>query len=183
MIRVFVLALALAGSTQAFAQGAAKNEVSEKTLRILKNLAWQSLPSKIIQPDRSVVEIDKSDPSKIIIPDTEARDIIKGAYLTARAHRCDLQELVVANRDAILMREKQRNKWSSAQLQYINSLHLYTVQLLVGKVQVSEGDQPKPDFDPKTAQMPADNIAQCSDKEKQDILAAVEANEKQVRKS
>jgi hypothetical protein len=153
--------------------------VSEKTLKTLKLLAWQSLPSKIILADKRVVEIDKSDPKQIIIPDEDAQRIIRVAHLTARAHQCDLQELVIANRDALMKAEKALNKWSESQLHYINTLHLYTVQLLVGKIEVAEeGKDPTAAPPPKPAETP-----QCSESEKKEILAAVEANEKKAGKS
>lgn len=183
--RSICFAITLVSASVAVAQTqAGKNEVSEKTLKTLKALAWQSLPSKIIYGDKRVLEIDKSDPSKVIIPDADAREVIRSAHLTARAHKCDLQELVIANRDALLLRYKNTGKWNESQLQYINALHLYTVQLLVGKVEVVDADKARADFDPKTAPLPsAGNVGNCNDKEKQDILSAVEANEKLVGKS
>lgn len=185
ILRSILLAFSLLSASLAWAQAQPpKGEISEKTLKTLKALAWQSLPSKIVLNDKRTIEIDKSDPAKIIIPDADAREVIKVAHLTARAHKCDLPELVIANRDALLLREKAKNKWSESQLQYINALHLYTVQLLVGKIEVVDADKKKPEFDPNgKAPMPADTVAQCTDKEKQDILSAVEANEKLVGKS
>ncbi len=153
-------------------------EVSDKTLKTLKVLAWQSLPSRIVQSDRKVVEIDKSDPSKIIIPDSDAREIVRTAYLTARAHKCDLQELVIANRDALLQREKKTGRWSEGQLQYINTLHLFTVQLLLGKVEAVDAGKPRVEYDARNA-----NPIVCNEKEKQDISSAVEANERAPGKS
>ena len=148
-------------------------EVSDRTLKTLKALAWQALPDRIAQNGQTVVEIDKSDPAKIIIPDADARKIIREASLTARAHQCDLQDLVIANRDALLLREKQTGRWTAAQLQYINTLHLFTVQLLLGKVDVVDA---RPD-----AALPPP--MRCNEKEKQDISSAVEANERLVGKS
>jgi hypothetical protein len=184
-LRSFCFAVTLLSASIAVAQTQpGKNEVSDKTLKTLKSLAWQSLPSKIIYGDQKVLVIDKSDPSKIIIPDADAREVIHSAHLTARAHKCDLQELVIANRDALLLRYKNTGKWSESQLQYINALHLYTVQLLVGKIEAIDADKARVDFDPKAAPLPqATNVGNCNDKEKQDILSAVEANEKLVGKS
>lgn len=157
---------------------APKAEVSEKTLKTLKQLAWQSLPTKIVMSDQRTVVIDKADPSKIIIPDPEARDVIKLAHLTARAHKCNMQELVIANRDAILKREKAKNKWSESQLFYINALHLYTVQLLVGKVGELDADKPKPQYqtNPNVPIPEGEKFAACNQKEKDEIQKSVEAN-------
>ncbi len=184
ILRSFCFALTLFSASVSVAQTMTmKNDVSEKTLKTLKALAWQSLPSKIIESDKKIIEIDKSDPSKIIIPDADAREVIHAAHLTARAQKCDLQELVIANRDALLLRMKKTGKWSESQLQYINTLHLFTVQLLVGKIEVKDASKSVADFDPKTAPMPKENVAACSEKERQDILSAVEANEKLIGKS
>ncbi len=172
-------ALGLASAGAAVAQDK-KDGVNPKTLKTLKTLAWQSLPSKIILADKRVVEINKSDPSQIIVPDEDAERIVRAAHLTARAHQCDLQELVIANRDAIMKAEKAKNKWSESQLHYINTLHLYTVQLLVGKIEVAEEGK----GDKQGASAPAKPAAvQCSDNEKKEILAAVEAYEKLAGKS
>lgn len=183
MVRSFFFAVTLLAASVAAAQTPAKSDISDKTLRTLKALAWQSLPTKIIQSDNTVVEIDKSDPSKIVIPDADAREVIRAAHLTARAHKCDLQDLVIANRDALLLREKKTGRWSSSQLQYINTLHLFTVQLLVGKVELVDSEKAKTDFDPKAAPMPETNTKACNEKEKQEISSAVEANEKLLGKS
>ncbi len=184
LVRSLVLALALLSAPIAVAQTPTpRGDLSDKALATLKALAWQSLPSKIVQSDNRVIEIDKSDPSKIIIPDADAREVIRAANLTARAHKCELQELVIANRDILLLREKKTGKWTESQLQYINTLHLFTVQLMVGKVELVDEERVKQDFDPKTAPMPPANTKTCNDKEKQDILSAVEANEKLLGKS
>jgi len=174
ILRSFCLAVSLLYASVAVAQTSeATAEVSDKTLKTLKALAWQSLPSRIVLSDRTVIEIDKSDPSKIIIPDADAREIIREARLTARAHRCDLQDLVIANRDALLLRERKTGHWTESQLQYINTLHLFTVQLLLGKVEAV-------DARPAVA-MPSP--VTCNEKEKQEISSAVEANEKLLGKS
>jgi hypothetical protein len=174
ILRSFCLAVSLLYASVAVAQTSeATAEVSDKTLKTLKALAWQSLPSRIVLSDRTIIEIDKSDPSKIIIPDADAREIIREARLTARAHRCDLQDLVIANRDALLLRERKTGHWTESQLQYINTLHLFTVQLLLGKVEAVDA---RP-----AAAMPSP--VTCNEKEKQEISSAVEANEKLLGKS
>ena len=171
ILRSFCLGISLLCASAAVAQTPEPAaEVSDRTLKTLKALVWQSLPGRITQSDQTVVEIDKSDPSKIIIPDADAREIIREAGLTARAHKCDLQDLVIANRDALLNREKRTGRWTAGQLQYINTLHLFTVQLLLGKVDVVDA---KP-----SAAVPSPMI--CNEKEKQDISSAVEANERLV---
>ncbi len=179
----FALTMGLACISIAHAQSR-QAEISDKTLKTLKALAWRSLPSRIVISEKVVVEIDKSDPAKIIIPDEDAREIVRVAHLSARARSCDLNELVLANREALLRREKARKKWTEAQLQYINSLHLYTVQLLIGKIEGADGEKPKlPRDSAAKAPMQPDNSSACNEKEKQDISSAVEANWKLGGKS
>ena len=174
ILRFFCLAVLLLYASIAAAQtSGTTGEVSDKTLKTLKALAWQSLPARITQSDSAIVEIDKTDPSKIVIPDADAREIIREAHLTARAHRCDLQDLVIANRDALLLREKKTGRWTDSQLQYINTLHLFTVQLLLGKVEAVDA---KPN-----AGIPSP--ISCNEEEKQEISSAVEANERLLGKS
>jgi hypothetical protein len=146
ILRSFCLAVSLLCASVATAQTSeATSEVSDKTLKTLKALAWQSLPSRITQSDKTVVEIDK----------------------------CELQDLVIANRDAILLREKKTGRWTESQLQYINTLHLFTVQLLLGKVEAVDAKS--------NAALPSP--VACNEKEKQEISSAVEANEKLLGKS
>lgn len=173
ILRLFCLTFFLLCAHAAGAQTLdATGEVSDKTVKTLKALAWRFLPSRVVQAGRGVIEIDKSDPSKIVIPDVDAREIIREAGLTARAHKCELQDLVIANRDAILEREKKTGRWTEGQLQYINVLHLSTVQLLLGRVDVVDA---KPGA--------VSSAVTCNEKEKQDISSAVEANEKLLGKS
>ena len=174
ILRSFCLAVSLLCTSVATAQTLdATSEVSDKTLKTLKALAWQSLPSRINQSDKAIVEIDKSDPSKIVIPDADAREIIREAHLTARAHKCELQDLVILNRDALLLREKKTGRWTESQLQYINTLHLFTVQLLLGKVEVVDAKS--------NADVPSPVV--CNEKEKQEISSAIEAHERLLGKS
>jgi hypothetical protein len=175
--RAFWFAFALLPALIAAAQDSGPDTgVSETTLKTLKALAWQSLPTKIVQGGAKVLEIDKSDPSKIIVPDADAREVVEAAHLTARAQRCDLQELVIASRDALLSRMKKTGRWSESQLQYINTLHLFTVQLLAGKTGAGEAEKPRAADSAGSAPLVIDTP--CSDAEKQDITSAVEARER-----
>ena len=177
IFRAFCFAFALLPASIAAAQDPAPDAgVSETTLKTLKALAWQSLPTKIVQGGTKVLEIDKSDPSKIIVPDADAREVVEAAHLTARAQKCDLQELVIASRDALLLRMRKTGRWSESQLQYINTLHLFTVQLLAGKNGAGEAEKPRA-ADGAGSEPPASDAA-CSDAEKQNILSAVEARER-----
>ena len=174
ILRSFCLAVSLLCASVAAAQTLeASGDVSDKTLKTLKALAWQSLPSRITQSDKIVVEIDKSDPLKIVIPDADAREIIREAHLTARARKCELQDLVIANRDALLLREKKTGRWTEKPASVHQHPAPFTVQLLLGKVE---------DVDAKSnAAVPSPVV--CNEKEKREISSAVEANERLLGKS
>jgi hypothetical protein len=178
MVRSLFFVIALLASTLAAAQPqAVETDISDKALKTLKSLVWRSLPARIFQSENKFLEIDKSDPSKIVIPDAVAREVVRAADLTARAHKCDLQDLAIANRDALILREKKSGRWTESQLQYIDSLHLFSVQLLVGKVEAVDAGHWL------TLTAPSANTSVCNEQEKLDILTAIEANEKRFGKS
>lgn len=183
MVRSFFFLITLLASTFAAAQQqAVETEISDKALKTLKALVWRSLPDKI-QSENKLVEIDKSDPSKIVVPDTVAREVVRAANLTARAHKCDLHNLALANRNALLLRERNTGRWTESQLQYIDTLHLFSVQLLVGKVEAIDASHWRPAYDSKALPTPSANASICNEQEKLDILTAIEANEKRFGKS
>ncbi len=181
IFRASFIALALLAASSAAQAQTVQTTIGEKMLRTLKALAWQSLPTKIVQSDGRILEIDKSNPSKIIVPDDEAAEVVEAARLTARAQKCGLQDLVIANRDALLLRMRRTGKWNEGQLQFVNALHLFTVQLLAGKI----GDEREKPVTAAGETMPAPpaEVSACSEEEKQGISAAVEANEKLPGKS
>jgi len=184
MVRSLFFVIALLASTLAVAQPqAVETDISDKALKTLKALVWRSLPEKIIQSENKSLEIDKSDPSKIVIPDAVAREVVRTANLTARAHKCDLQDLAIANRDALLLREKNTGRWTESQLQYIDSLHLFSVQLLVGKVEAVDAGHLRSAYNSRSLPTPSANTGICNEQEKLEILTAIEANEKRFGKS
>jgi hypothetical protein len=58
--------------------------------------------------------------------------------LTAHAQICDLPDDQVKNYHSLMLREQLSKKWTPQQLVYINQLHLTTVMMLVGKLQIVE---------------------------------------------
>jgi hypothetical protein len=183
MVRVLFFVITLFSTSLAAAQTpAVEADISDKALRTLKSLVWRSLPAKISLSENRFLEIDKSDPSKIVIPDAVAREVVRVASLTARAHKCDLQGLAISNRDALLSRERSTGRWTESQLQYIDTLHLFSLRLLVGKVEAANADRWPPVYDSKSLQMPSANTSICDEQEKRDILTAIQASQKLVGK-
>ena len=139
---IAVLALATLGSTgQAAAQ-----EMSENAVQTLMDYAWSLTPDRFTKPDGVVIEVDRNNRKGTEVPMDAARDVIKAGRLSAHAQTCDLKEEHAANYRSFMQREAAKSKWTEQQLLYMNQLHLVTVMLLTGKLQVIEredGKEPK----------------------------------------
>lgn len=127
------LALILSVSMPASAQG-----LSEKAVKTFMNYAWSLTPQKFTKPDGTSVLIDKTKKDEVVVPVQKAREVIMAGRLTAHAQICDLPEAQVANYQSLMRRTQQVEKWTPQQIIYINQLHLTTVMLLTGKIQLVE---------------------------------------------
>ena len=122
---------------------ATAQELSEKSVRTFMDYAWSLTPQKFTKPDGSSVLIDKANRDKMTVPVDKGRQVIMAGRLSAHAQICDLLQEQVQNYRSLMLREEQSNKWSPQQLIYINQLHLTTVMLLAGKIQLVEKDGEK----------------------------------------
>ena len=111
-------------------------ELSERSVKTIMNYAWNYTPDKFTPPSGKTVFIDKKNREKMTIPVKKGRDVIKVARLTAHAQICDLLEDQVKNYRSLMLREQKSKKWTPQQMVYINQLHLTTVMMLVGKLQI-----------------------------------------------
>ncbi len=127
-------AVAALGSTSASAQ----KQLSDRSVRTLMSYAWSYTPDKFTAMDGKTVFIDKKNREKMTVPLEKGRQIIMAARLTAHAQICDLTEDQINNFRSLMLREKRSKKWSPQQMVYINQLHLTTVMMLVGKLQIVE---------------------------------------------
>ncbi len=125
--------LLAAAFTSAHAQ-----ELSNQSVKTIMSYAWSYTPDKFTPPSGKTVFIDKKNREKMTVPVDKGREIIKVARLTAHAQICDLSEDQVKNYRSLMLRESRSKKWSPQQLVYINQLHLTTVMMLVGKLQIVE---------------------------------------------
>ena len=122
----------------ATAASAAAQELSDRSVKTIMSYAWSYTPDKFTPPNGKTVFIDKKNREKMTVPVPMGRQVIKVARLTAHAQICDLTEDQVKNYRSLMLRENQSKKWTPQQMVYINQLHLTTVMLLVGKLQVVE---------------------------------------------
>lgn len=130
---VFGLVLFVSFAVPAAAQG-----LSDKAVTTFMRYAWDMTPQKFTKPDGTSVLIDKAKKDEVMVPEDKAREIILAGRMTAHASMCDLPEAQVANYQSMIRRERASKKWTEQQLIYINQLHLTTVMMLTGKIQLVE---------------------------------------------
>lgn len=116
-------------------------QLSDSSVKTLVSYAWAMTPAKFTAPDGKVIEVDKSKPNDVIVPIDVAREVIRVAYNSAQAERCNLEEEQRANYETLMKRERTK-KWTDQQLLFIHELHLFTVMFQNGKLKVvaTEGD-------------------------------------------
>ena len=138
--------VALAGVICALAPAALAQDISDKSVEAFMEYAWSMTPAKFTKPSGAVIEINKKEREKIVVPVDTARDVIRAGRMTAHAQLCELPDLQVLNYRSLMKRESDKKKWSEQQMIYVNQLHLTTVMLLTGKIQLVEqeggGKQP-----------------------------------------
>lgn len=125
---------------------ASAQELSENSVQTLMDYAWSLTPDRFTKPDGVVIEVDRNNRKAAEVPMEAAREVIKAGRLSAHAQTCDLKEEHAANYRTFMQREAAKKKWTEQQMLYMNQLHLVTVMLLTGKLQVierEEGKEPK----------------------------------------
>ncbi len=172
---LLVAALVMTSGGPVWAEENAK-KLSDKAVSKIMALAWQLMPGKIKTEDGNVIKIDRKNPKDVIIPMEDARRIIMTARLSAHAQICDLRDLQVANYRALMKQEIARKKWNRKQIVYINQLHLFTVMLVLGNVNVRrEGEENKP--------LPAPKKQVCTEAQRKQVKEKIEAFLKTAAKS
>jgi hypothetical protein len=119
-------------------------DLSDRTVALLMEYAWQITPNRYVTPEGKVIEVDKSKRARVAIPAESARDIIRVARRSAHAQICGLEEEQLANFRTLMRREQAKATWTDQQMLYINQLHLFTVMTLTGKVKAEAGDRNLP---------------------------------------
>ncbi len=116
----------------------AQKQMSDRSVKTIMDYAWSYTPDKFTPPDGKTIFIDKKQRDKMTVPVPKGREVIMTARLTAHAQICELAEEQVQNYRSLMLREEESKKWTEQQMVYINQLHLTTVMMLVGKLQVIE---------------------------------------------
>jgi hypothetical protein len=147
-------------------------EISDKAVKSFMEYAWSMTPAKFTKPDGKTIEIDKKNRTTVEVPQDVARDIIKAARLSAHAQTCNLPEEQVLNYRSLMKREENKKKWSEPQMIYINQLHLVTVMLLNGKLQLVETQDGK---EPKIIEEPKQKVATCTDEQAKKVKELITA--------
>jgi hypothetical protein len=156
-------------------------ELSMKSVKLITGFALTTIPSEIKQPDGKMLKIDRSKLDKILVPLEDARRIIIVARNSAHAQSCDMLDLQADNYLAMINSERAKNKWTPEQLLFINRLHLFTVMWLTGNVKFLEKDGKK---EPTViSQSKAPEKKACTDQDKAQIKATIDAYVKSVQKS
>lgn len=131
--------VALAGqSTSVQAQG---KDLSDKSIQTLMDYAWAITPAKFTLPSGKEIVVDLNNRAAAMIPLESAREVVKTGRLSANAQICDLKEEQGANYQTLMAREQAKNTWNDQQMLYISQLHLLTVMMLTGKVNVVAKDE------------------------------------------
>lgn len=166
---------------------ASAQQLSEKAVRTFMNYAWSLTPARFTKPDGTSVLIDKTKRSEVEIPVDQARDVIMAGRLTAHAQICELFEEQVGNYKSLMRREQGSGRWSDQQMIFINQLHLTTVMLLTGQIQVKQNESGEKDVEVKKRKSA---IKTCTDEQRArvkkrvvDYLAAEPKSKKKAAKT
>ena len=156
-IVLFFVAIAM-NSVVASAQ---KNQPSKRVINYLSKLALVQVPNKIKDKNSGkIVEINKKDINRVVVPEQDAIRIIKVGHLSGKAQLCGEVAYQVANYQALMKAERAKNKWTPAQIIFINRLHLMTVLMTTGQLSISD----KPSTEAERASI-AKKLAEQSKKE------------------
>lgn len=167
----FVMAIALAGVVAGAAPAGAQ-DISEKAVKSFMDYAWSMTPAKFTRPDGKAIEIDKKNRAAVEVPVETAREVIKAGRMTAHAQMCELPEDQVLNYRSLMKREEDKKKWSEQQMIYINQLHLVTVMLLNGKLQLVEKEDGK---EPKIVEEGKQPVKTCTDEQRKKVKELITA--------
>jgi hypothetical protein len=159
-----------------------KGGLSDSAVRVLMTYAFSIIPDQQPGPDGKPVKVDKSDPNVFLIPDEDARRVIRAATRSAYAEACQLENLALANYQAMMQSEIAKKIWSEQQLLMINALHKFSSSYFSGNAKITEvPDAGDPGATAGEAQpgQGADLVApkrpQCPPEQKQKVENAINA--------
>lgn len=119
-------------------EGDKKGGLSDSAVRVLMTYAFSLIPEAQPGPDGKPVKVDKTDPNVFLIPDEDARRVIRAATRSAYAEACQLENLALANYQAMMQSEMAKKVWSEQQLLMINALHKFSSSYFSGNAKITE---------------------------------------------
>ena len=159
-----------------------KGGLSDSAVRVLMTYAFSLIPDEEPGPDGKPVKVDKSKPNLFLIPDEDARRVIRAATRSAYAEACQLENLALANYQAMMQSEIAKKVWSEQQLLMINALHKFSSSYFSGNAKITEvpdeGDTAvaKGDAQPSQgADLVPPKRPQCPPEQKQKVENAINA--------
>ena len=163
-------------------EGQKKGGLSDSAVRVLMTYAFSVIPEQQPGPDGKPVKVDKTDPKVFLIPDEDARRVIRAATRSAYAEACQLENLALANYQAMMQSEIAKKVWSEQQLLMINALHKFSSSYFSGNAKITEvPDEGEAAAAPSEAQpgQGADLVTpkrpQCPPEQKQKVENAINA--------
>ena len=132
--------------------------------------------AKFTLPSGKEIVVDKANREAAMVPLETAREVVRAGRLSASAQVCGLKEEQGANYQTLMAREQAKSKWSDQQVLYISQLHLFTVMMLTGKVNVvaREGEE-KAVVVNEDAKPDAAKPVTCSETERQKVKEQIDA--------
>jgi hypothetical protein len=149
---------------------AQSKELSDRSVNVLMQYAWELTPPKFTSPDGKTIEVDKTKPKDTVVALDVAREVIKVGRLSAHAQSCDLIEEQRANYLTLIRREEAKGSWSQQQLLYINQLHTTTVLMMTGRLVVVEKEGEKVISE---KEVKSGTIASCTEAERDRVKAQI----------
>ena len=173
-LAIIVVSGMTAGAVKAAAQG---KDLSDKSVATLMDYAWAITPAKFTLPSGKTIEVDKNNRDSAMIPMDTARDVVRAGRLSANAQICGLKEEQGANYQTLMAREQAKAKWSDQQVLYISQLHLFTVMMLTGKVNVvaRDGEDKAIVVEDEAKAAAAKPAPTCSETERQKVQDQIKA--------
>lgn len=173
------LAVASMGWGTAQPVAAQGKDLSDQSIGTLIDYAWAITPPKFTLPSGKTIEVDKNNRDSAMVPIETARVVVRVGRLSANAQICGLKEEQGANYQTLMAREQDKKKWSDQQLLFISQLHLFTVMMLTGKVNVvaREGEDKAVSVEEQAKAAAAEAAkppVTCSDTEREKVRQQIE---------
>jgi len=178
---VCAAAVALLSGGAGLAQG---KQWSDESVQCVMSYAWSLTPPTYTGPDGKTIVVNKNKRKDVVVPLDTGREAVRVARVSAYAEVCGLPEEQRANYRTFMRREDAKKRWSEQQLLYISQLHLTTILLLTGKLEMIDKDTGKKGSSEQPIQLcegvqikqkPASKTSTCTEGEREKVRALINA--------